>query len=509
MRLAIPRRDKTLQGLLQQAVRLIRLMDRADPGGYQGFLYISVPWLRTAVFSRLVGKAIAAGRLAGVAHADAQTGVVFAEAEMNAASGAQFNLSFAQMPAIAAFIDILHNMLGYDRVQSLCEDVCGRACTRTAAEVARDLRKQVEDWLRPCLASEHFAKQAEVIRKYLEAAARTDASLIDDGVVFSFWSERGATAEIDGFRNFRNAARKMLAYRTDMLVAQREFMAESAGELQDYHANSDISGENADVWSASHWTSPLQILLSPPCDRIKWMVGTELKLAAHLVSSTSEEAEREGSDDAGMVQALFLHDAPDPAFYRSLMRFSYFGARQALVSKGYRRNADKQPENFADYDQLLARFGAMEAKLLAAVRTGAVILLRNGHVSALPLCAYAVPEVVRLAFEDVDPDAITELEIGGSIQQGFVTRLLNARDAAGKDIFALLSPLERGRSGFKEAEEHDPDIVEGLAEGVDGVERLHRCIADYAAWLARQDLPALFAKDSALFEARFAELYAD
>lgn len=509
LRLAIPRRDKTLYGLLQQAVRLIRLMDRADAGGYQGFLYISIPWLRTAVFSRFIGRALAAGRLAGVARADGQTGVIFEEAEMNAASGAPFSLSFAQMPTIAALIDILHNMLGYDRLKSVCSDVCGPICARTAAEVAKDLRKHVEDWLRPCLASEHLAKQAEVIRKYLEAIEKTDPNLIDDDVVFSFWSDRGAEAEIDGFRNFRNAARKMLTYRTDILIARREYMAESAGELQEYDASTDISGNSEQVWESSQWISPLHLLLSPPCDRIKWMVGTELKLAGHLVSNAADTPDGDAIDGSGVVQALFSNDAPDPTFYRSLMRFSYFGARQALVSRGYKANAPKRPEHFADYGQLFGRFVAMETKLLAAVRTGAAILLRNAHVNALPLCAYAAPEMVRSAFRDIAPDAIDELEIGGSIQQGFVTRLLNARDEAGRDIFAVLSPLERGRTGFKEAEERDPDIVEGLAEGVDGIERLHRCIADYVAWMSRQDLSALFEQDNALFETRFAALYAE
>lgn len=517
LRKAVLVRGKALNGILMQAMRLMRLMEHADPKGYAAFLYLKLPALSKTAFAHNLGKAIAAGRLNAIVEPAGEDKLRFLESEM-AVGDQAFDLTFGRMPLIGAFIDAVHNMLGFDHVAQCCADILGPDCLRPASGVANDLKRELLDWLKPRMARDHHERQAALIRGYLVGAGKTRHADIDDETVLDFWVFCGSRqTEIDGFRLFRNATRHVLAYRSSLRVVETEREALRAKSVSMGYEDAEsggidldrlaVGGDDDADWAAplfdqvnDDWVSPLETLATSPCDRIKWIFKDDAKILRHLVG---EEHSPDESDRALRVAAsVFADEPPNPAFYRTVLRFSCFGAMQLMVSRT--GNGKETSSDLDDYANLAEWHRKKADDILKAAAAAAFSLIHRGDPAGLALALYIDPKRTGAALQEM-PDTGNIVSLTGD-QLAPTARLPGA---SGRAILETLEKYYKKveRDGFKQSQITDPVVGEGLAAGASAIETLHTHVRQYVDWCGHQDLSVIFEEDLAIFKARFEEMY--
>src|SRR5262245_33794476 len=117
-------RSRELGGGMRRVVRFARLAAIAGSGSYVRFLYDArIPSLRSAHVRATLQAASVSGRLAQARVSISSSGVTLHEPAMclSGAGGSpvEFAIDFAQMPRLAALLDILHNALGYAAVEDI------------------------------------------------------------------------------------------------------------------------------------------------------------------------------------------------------------------------------------------------------------------------------------------------------------------------------------------------------------------------------------------------------
>src|SRR5262245_42382294 len=113
---------------IRRVVRLARLMAVADGRDYVRFLYVRLPALRARHFRQAIEAAFAEGRIDASVATLFDAGVHLRETALLPQEGAHdvFDIDFAQMPRLAALLDILHNALGFTVVADLLDPVLHR-----------------------------------------------------------------------------------------------------------------------------------------------------------------------------------------------------------------------------------------------------------------------------------------------------------------------------------------------------------------------------------------------
>src|SRR5215468_8531225 len=107
-------RSAALGSGIRRAVRLARLMAVADGRDYARFIYVRLAALRARHFRQVLEAAVAEGRLPKRVAVLSDSGVHLNEPALAAPGDAPtaFEIDFAQMPRLAALIDVMHNALG-------------------------------------------------------------------------------------------------------------------------------------------------------------------------------------------------------------------------------------------------------------------------------------------------------------------------------------------------------------------------------------------------------------
>src|SRR5262249_55661741 len=131
-------RSASLGTGIRRVVRFARLIALADGRDYTRFLYSGVSTLRARLFQHALQAAAAQGRLRAPAAFLTEGAAILREPAMAAAGSDQFEIYFAQMPRLAALMDIVHNALGFGPVADLLAPVVQQGAPRKSAdEVAR------------------------------------------------------------------------------------------------------------------------------------------------------------------------------------------------------------------------------------------------------------------------------------------------------------------------------------------------------------------------------------
>jgi hypothetical protein len=524
----IANRSREIGGLLRQAVRIFRLMARASERGYLDFLYVRLLSLRGRFFEQQIDMAWAQGRLIGIVRPTERViarqivkGVLFEESEMAAASKA-FQLDFGQMPRAAAFIDVLHNMLGFPTMARLCEDILGPRCHATAEEVAHLLGKELNAWLHEHTVSDHYIRQARVIRNFLISTTRLnknediDTDSIDDQAIIEFWEEQVATdSGVDGFRLYRSAAQKVIAYRDALNVAATEenfLTAVGLSESSDEVWTVNLNALEASPLDVGRWVSPLAILLTSPAERVKWLFDKQREILRDLLPDGPSESDDSLDDDgeAHANKALFSGSPPDPRFFRTLARYSYFGKLQTgLVDQAKKGVPPSRLPKENGYEVLRDRYLAIADQLeIVAAATAWALLLRR-HPAGVTL-AHAIDPA---AVEGFAP-GLAEAPFEGIIflppnVEALARRFAEHIDLPGNAVGARLRAASRKvkREGFRPVDSSNPQIGEGLAAGADAILAVVREVRKMCDWLARPTTAAEFTSDLALFRACFQAMY--
>lgn len=481
---------RDLYGITLQAVRLLRAMQHADPRGYLGFIYMNprLHALRSGFFRNSFRHVISMGRLDGiVVLATTGDGIQFLE-QQTALKDTTFDIAFGQMPLITAFLHLAYLALTPENFDEICAPVISAQMTCNADDVAAVLRTKLLEWIKPHLETEHHTRQATALHRYCARRNLKGPESIDNDTIFDFWKSHCEISSVEGFRKFRNAAHRVMVYRRawmDSRIEQNIMEAASIGAAASETGDGgvvDLERSQLEPLEPAEWVSPLTVLATPPCQNAAWITQTDRNFIAHLVADpklidgTAVETKE--------ARSLFANEPPIERFFRTLLRFTFFGALQGVMIKG----GDKGP--YADFLDVSRHLARVEANVRKTVGHGARVLAERNHPTGHRAIIYLFPDV-RRTFDDCVGDPASMLKKAFDLQEIILED--------GKTIARRLRSMTVDRAGLSKEDIKDQESEDAFSKGLDAVLAVHRHIDKYRSWLARQDLAHLFEEDTRLF----------
>ncbi len=473
-------------------------MHLADPRGYLGFLYMNprLPALRGQLFRRSFQHAFALGRLQDVVtEAPTDDGLIFLEPAMRLRDVA-FEIGFGQMPLVAAFINIVYLGITPERFEAICTPVMTTPAGDIADTVASSLRRAVLDWLQSQLESEHYVRQASALHHFCKQRGLSGPDEIDDETIFSFWESHCDVAKVDGFRKFRNAAHKMLVYRRSWMDKRIERNILAAASLD--HTSSGQGGDSLDPersllepLASAEWTSPLTILASPPCEEAAWITQVDRALLAHLIADPKLVDGREV--EAKEATSLFGNEPPSETFFRTVLRFTFFGALQGAMIKGSKTGP------YADFAEVATLYRRIEANIRRTITHAARLLTEHGHPTGHRAVIHLFPEIrsrLQAWIGRKGPAALPRL-----------SEMTEIILEDGDSIARKLRQSSVNRVGLRPEDIRGEDDREAFSTGADAMLAAHTYLERYLAWLEQQNLERCFNEDMALFLPQLQRLY--
>jgi len=549
-------RSASLGTGIRRAMRLARLMAVADGrADYIRFLYERVGPLRARLFRQVLERAAAEGRLPESIATLTENGAQLREAALAPQGAPQdaFEIDFAQMPRLAALLDIMHNALGFTVVADLLAPLLPKAGApkSSADEVARALQAALNAWLGERLESNNHILQAQQIRGFIAGRGRLAPETVDDETILLFWikaAEAGETERIEGFRLYRTAAAAMLRYRQALRDAMAERQLEQALGRGFEPANDSFINEQLDS-RGEPWRSPLRMLCKPPASRVKWLTAREQHVLLNYLGGPAGDADNTDNESSNPVDDAdddAWHDglAGDERFslshWLTLLRADVFGTVQASIVGRLRKRADAGTAIAAAVETLDASAYAATASVYADLRAqlhveslaALALLMEAGAAEALILLRglggdAAMAEIVgparrrpALVSDDADEDFAGEEndaeEAAADLRQVIAPRLMAAvadattvAEGAGRALLveAVAARRKVSRAGFRREDRADPRMATALRSGAiavfDVINELDRLRGTLSAKAGGAD----FADDTARFMATFRNIY--
>jgi hypothetical protein len=393
-------------------------------------------------------------------------------------SDGEFALGFGRMPFLAALLETVIGMVGYEPVDRIFQEMTAQAEQQEGIkDAANALNRLIYGWLKNNLPSSHSAEKFEAILAWLKSGNPEASAIIDDAGILAFWRQQNigqADAESD-FRTFRSAVGGFVDFLRAVETGASQTMVSYARPLgTDYEAGEidPLIAEDGEM--PGQWETPLAQLDTPPADAIKFL----------------NKREREELD--------FLMDCGPLAIDLplSILRSEVFGSAQAKITQALRHKAPKKDvaalllcDDAEPYGERSERFYDHENHLL--------------RVQKALLYALTADETEALDSDDnqteVDDSNVVQLFAGQSIP---ADTLDESRQAF----------RELNRKGFSRHDLEDPDIREGYSVGAGALVQARDHLADFLVVLARlqsedQDLEDTFDIDHQVFRDLFATIY--
>ncbi len=555
-------RNASLGTGIRRAIRLARLMAVADGrADYIRFLYERLGSLRPRLFRQIIERAAVEGRLPKSVATLTQSGVHLREPALvpQGAPDDAFEIDFAQMPRLAALLDILHNSLGFTVVADLLAPLLPKvgAPKSSADEVGRAVQSAFNAWLSERLESTNHILQAQQIRGFIASRGRLAPEMIDDEAILLFWiraAEADDAEQIEGFRLYRTAAAAMLRYRyalRDAMAAR--YLEEALGRGLEA-ANDDFSGDQVAA-RGEPWRSPLRALTLLPASRVKWLTAREQQVLRNYLGGAADDADASDEDapdgaadsDDAWKSGLAGEERFDLTHWLTLLRADVFGTAQASIVGRLRKRADPQTAIAQVMETLDAAAYASSASAYADVRTqlhleslaALVLLMEAGAAEAVILLRWlggdaAVRAVIGPARrrpalvkdddeedDDEEDDAAgdgddDETDAADDVRARIAPRLTAAiadpnavAEGAGRTLLleALAARRKVNRAGFRREDRADPTMATALRHGAAAVFEVIRELDRLAGTLSVKAPGADLAGDTARFSAAFRRIY--
>ncbi|HEY1543189.1 MAG TPA: hypothetical protein VGG01_12330 [Xanthobacteraceae bacterium] len=545
-------RSASLGTGIRRAIRLARLMALADGrADYIRFLYERLGSLRPRLFRQILERAAKEGRLPNSIAMLTPNGVHLREPALvppDAPSGV-FEIDFAQMPRLAALLDILHNAMGFTVVADLLSPLLPKAGApkSSADEVGRAVQAAFNAWLGERLESTTHIAQAQQMRGFIVGRGRLAPEMIDDEMILLFWihvAEMDEAQQIEGFRLYRSAAAAMLRYRSalrDALAARHLEEALGRGLAA---ANDDFSSDQIAARGEA-WRSPLRALTLLPASRVKWLTAREQQQLRNYLGGPGDDAEDgapeqpENPNDAWKV-GLAGEERFDLAHWMTLLRADVFGVVQASIVGRLRKRADPQTAVAQAMETLDAAAYASSGDVYADARTqlhleslaALVLLMEAGAAEAAILLRWLGgdaalrtvlgptrrrPTLVRDDDDDdQNDDAADKIDDADELRARVAPRLRAAvadpnvvEEGAGRTLLleALAARRKVNRAGFRREDRADSAVAMALRYGAAAVfeviGELDRLTGTLSAKASLADLAA----DTARFATTFRRIY--
>jgi hypothetical protein len=516
-------------------------MTIADRQDYVRFLYLRLPALRARHFRYALEAAASEGRIAKSSATLSDRGVHLREPALLPQAGTPdvFEIDFAQMPRLAAFLDFLHNALGFTVVADLLAPILQRAPTNHADEVARTLQAALNAWLSQRLETANHIQQARRIRSFLASRGRGTPEAIEDEDILLFWvtmAELPDEEQVDGFRLYRSVAAAMLRYRgalRDAAVAKHLEDALGGGFEP---ANEETATDDGRM-QIEAWQSPLKTLALPPANRVKWLTEKEQQwLLNYLGGSAGEDAEAEGieaDDEVGPWRdGLCGEERFELAYWLTLLRADVFGAVQASIVGRLRKRASASEAiaqamaqiNGAAFTTCTGRYAALREQLQLDSLAAMSVLMQAGAAEAVILMNHlAGQDAVRSVIgfkagsewsvdaENIGEDSIGDQfvkAIGGPLKAAAADPSSIGNGAARKLLLdALAATRKVARVGFRRDDRADSTMIAALRSGAAGVIGVIVELDRLVAVLSEKAAFADIASDNRRFHAAFQRIY--
>jgi hypothetical protein len=457
-----------------------------------------------------------------------------------------FEIDFAQMPRLAALLDIVHNALGFTVVADLLAPLLQSGTpARHADEVARALQAALNAWLSERLESASHMLQAQRIRAFLAGRGRVAPEAVDDEGILLFWmmmAESPDDERIDGFRLYRSVAAAMLRYRS----ALRD--AAAARHLEDALARGLEPANDEPAIDDGHtriepWRSPLRALALPPASRVKWLTAKEQRALLNYLGGPADDAEDdEGFNNENGTDAwkggLTGDERFDLSFCRTLLRADVFGALQASIVARLRKRAAASDAIAQAMGQLdggayvksAATYAELRAQLQLESLAALSALMEAGAAEALILLnALGGQQAVRSLIgsrvcgvgstdedetsEDgmiVDDAAAEHLrkEVAPALRAAIADPSAMPEGPARKLLLdAVAAARKVSRAGFRREDRTDDDMIAALRSGAAAVFEVVHELDRLTAVLSQKAQVSDVASDGARFHAAFRRFY--
>lgn len=549
-------RSASLGTGIRRATRLARLMAVADGrADYIRFLYQRVGTLRGRLFRQTLERAAAEGRLPPSVATLTENGVHLREPALTPQGAPQsvFEIDFAQMPRLAALLDVIHNALGFTVVADLMAPLLPKAGApkSTADEVARAVQAALNAWLSERLESTNHILQAQRIRGFIANRGHLAPETIDDEAILLFWieaAEANDAERIEGFRLYRTVAAAMLRYRGALRDAMAERYLEQALGRGLEPANDSFTSDQGALRTAP-WRSPLRALTVPPASRVKWLTAKEQHVLRNYLGGRPDDADHtddgsrdaaENSDDGAWNGGLSGDERFDLAHWLTLLRADVFGTVQASIVGRLRKRAEAQTVTMQAMETLDAAAYTTAARAYVELRSqlrveslaALALLMEAGAAEAVILLHWlggdaAVRDVLGPATrrtmprqddeedEEDDEDQNAE-DDADDLREEIAPRLMAAiadtnavAQGTGRTLLleAVAARRKVSRAGFRREDRAEPGMIEALRSGGTAVFEVIRELDRLVDTLSAKAPGADFAGDTARFAAAFRRIY--
>jgi hypothetical protein len=528
-------RSASLGTGIRRVTRLARLMAMADRRDYIRFLYERLSSLRARHFRHLLETAVVEGRLLKNVATLTADGVHLREPALvpQDAKHGVFEIDFAQMPRLAALLDVLHNALGFTVVADLLAPLLERSApTKSADEVARALHAALNAWLSDRLESTNHILQAQRMRAFLASRGRVAPETIDDDAILVFWTTMADASDnerIDGFRLYRSTASAMLRYR----AALRDAM--TARHLEDalgrgFEPANDEDGIDRGNSHVEPWRSPLRALALPPANRVKWLTAKEQRALFNYLGGTAgdeDDAEDPHEPDAWRG-GIAGEERFDLAFWLTLLRADVFGAVQASIVARLRKRVEAseaigqamgQLDNTA-YTSSAASYTELRQQLHLESLAALSILMEAGVAEAvIVLDGLGGPQAVNAIIgsegsgrEQIGTDEMVADELRKEMEPLLKAAIADPRalpDGPGRMLLldAVAATRKVSRAGFRREDRDDSDMVGALRRSATAVFEVMRELDRLTVVLSQRAPASDLTGDSARFLATFRRIY--
>lgn len=514
-------RPPELGGGLRRLARLVALAAVAEPRSCALFFYGDMPALRAAAFRRKVDAAKDALAAAGVVVGP--TGVAFsATAEATSPPGGAFEISYAQMPRLAALLDFTHNALVYHVVADILAPALSRRTTTALDDVSRRLQSALSAWLTERLESAHHLRQSQTIRRFLakRGAHRPDA--IDDDSILGLWEAQATASDagepaVEGFRLFRSVVQAMLVYRGALADAAAERNLEnpaSADATPELLARAEAD-PGWDVEDRDQRISAALLnVISASRTSVKWLNEGEIRDLVGVLGGSLE-----GTGEADGLAGL---SPVPPGFEKTILRVETFAPIQAKLIAAVRRKLDAASRLDAEiaalpadsYVRAAATFTSIAGHLRSALLVAAGTLLEAGRVEGVVLALELSPDGFAADLigsdwqrRDTEPGSADVAAMVEHARDVFSSRGSNAAVVRfARQVSAARRDLKR--QGFRSGDSGDPRVTETFASTSSAVREIATAVQLLADALSATAGRHGVETDAARFEATLRRLHA-
>ncbi len=412
--------------------------------------------------------------------------------------GSEFQISFGRMPVLAAFVEFLITIFGYQRVDEITSTIRSRSPSmREVSDEANTLQRELYAYLKKNLLPAHRQKRERHFLQFVDdqAGNRTGADAISDDAVLTYWQAFAVDKSHDN-RTYRSVYEMAVRMVIALDAASERVQGNNAASIGTDREAGEFDPEDVEAVMAAYDPddTPLSRVVEHSADAVKFVTATEVELLSTLPMRSSVERRVPVSIVRNAVQGA--HQLKISA---ALRRVSSVNQAALVIPEGSYQERLRKYQEISD---------VMERILAAALW----VLFSARHPSAISVALTLAPDLNWGALattngsekQDVD---VVSMDIHRTMNQFFET----VPDARGEELQGLIAECRQAyrsvnRRGFSDP--GDPASVAAISDGVDDLTALIAAIRRYTERVVGNvDWDHIECEDTPVFRQMFDRLY--